>query len=63
MPGKTFAVKRDKYTGGKFSNDQVLVGRNADGTDKIILLVISKSQNPHCLKVCCVIMHIKSRFG
>lgn len=34
MPDEAFAAKRDKYTGGKFSNDRVLVKRNANDTEK-----------------------------
>lgn len=39
---KTFPVKRDKYIGGKFGKDQVLVGRNVDDKKQINLFVISK---------------------
>lgn len=48
MPNKTFAVKGEKCTGGKLSKDRVtvLIGGNADGTEKIKPLVIGKSRNP-----------------
>lgn len=41
MPGRTFTVKREKYTRGKFSNDRVLVGRNVETTHKKKLLFVN----------------------
>lgn len=52
MPSKTIAFKNEDCSGGKWSKERltVLVGANADGSDKLPLLVIGKSANPRCFK-------------
>lgn len=52
LPDKTMAFKEDKCYGGKKSKERitVLVGCNADGSEKLPLLVIGKSHNPRCFK-------------
>lgn len=51
-PNKTYTLKGEKCHGGKLSKERltVLAGCNMDGTEKLKLLVIGKSQNPRCLK-------------
>lgn len=53
MPNKTITtLKGEKCHGGKLSKERltVLVGSNADGSEKLDLLVIGKSKTPHCLR-------------
>jgi len=51
-PNKTMSVKGQQCHGGKLRKDRltVLVGANADGSDKLKPLVIGKSRNPRCFK-------------
>ncbi|XP_054706706.1 tigger transposable element-derived protein 4-like [Uloborus diversus] len=52
VPQKTLMFKGESCAGGKMSKDRltVLVGANADGSEKLPLLVIGKSKNPRCFK-------------
>lgn len=52
LPDKTLSFKGEACHGGKLSKDRitVLVGGNADGSEKLPLLVIGKSKNPRCFK-------------
>ena len=52
LPNKTLAFKKEPCHGGKHSKDRVtvLVGANADGSEKLPLLVIGKSKKPRCFK-------------
>lgn len=51
-PDKTMVFKKETVSGGKHSKDRitVLVGANMDGSEKLPLLIIGKSQNPRCFK-------------
>lgn len=51
-PQKTFAFKGERCSGGKHSTERItiLVGANMDGSEKLPLLMISKSANPGCFK-------------
>ena len=52
LPNKTLCFKNEPCHGGKHSKDRVtvLVGANADGSEKLPLLVIGKSKKPRCFK-------------
>lgn len=52
MPDRTFAYKGDACFGGKKNKERVtvLVGANMDGSEKLPLLMIGKSANPHCFR-------------
>lgn len=52
VPAKTLAFKGEKCSGGKLSKDRLtlLVGANMDGSEKLPLLMVGKSQNPRCFK-------------
>ena len=52
LPDKTLEFKKEPWHGGKHSKDRitVLVGANADGSEKLPLLVIGKSKKPRCFK-------------
>lgn len=52
LPEKTHAKKGSKCAKGKDSKVRVtvLLGANMTGTEKLELLVIGKSQSPHCFK-------------
>ncbi|KAM3915651.1 tigger transposable element-derived protein 4-like [Leptodactylus fuscus] len=52
MPNRTIAVKWEKCHGGKMSKERitVLVTTNADGSEKIPILVIGKYKKPRCFK-------------
>jgi hypothetical protein len=52
LPNKTLHFRNEKCTGGKQSKERisVLVAANMDGSEKLKLLVIGKSQNPRCFK-------------
>ncbi|KAM3936770.1 tigger transposable element-derived protein 4-like [Leptodactylus fuscus] len=52
MPNRTIAVKGEKCHGGKMSKERitVLVTTNADGSEKIPILVIGKYKKPRCFK-------------
>ncbi|XP_012938262.1 tigger transposable element-derived protein 4 [Aplysia californica] len=54
LPSKTMKLKGETCTGGKFAKNRltVLVAVNMDGSDKLPLLVIGKSQKPRCFKHC-----------
>lgn len=49
-PNKTLAFNNDSCTGGKNSKERVslLIGANADGSEKLPLLMIGKSAKPRC---------------
>ncbi|XP_049520395.1 tigger transposable element-derived protein 4-like [Dermacentor silvarum] len=52
MPEKTLAFAGDPCHGGKHSKERVtvLIGSNMSGTEKLPMLVISKSKAPRCFK-------------
>jgi hypothetical protein len=52
LPAKTLALKGEACSGEKKSKERlsVLLGANADGSDKLPVLVIGKSKNPRCFK-------------
>lgn len=52
LPKKTLAFKGEDCKGGKKSKDRltVLLCANADGSEKIMPVVIGKSQKPRCMK-------------
>ena len=52
LPNKTLCFKNESCHGGKHSKDRVtvLVGANADGSEKLPLLVIGKSKKPRCFE-------------
>ena len=52
LPDRTLSFKGEVCHGGKLSKERitVLVGGNANGSEKLPLLVIGKSKNPRCLK-------------
>ena len=52
LPSRTLAEKSDDCHDGKRSKERVtvLLGTNADGSDKLKPLIIGKSQNPRCFK-------------
>jgi hypothetical protein len=52
MPGKTLSFKGKQYSGGKKSKETaiVMVGCNADGSEKLPLFVTGKYLNPCCFK-------------
>ena len=52
LPDSTLAFKGETCHGGKRAKERitVLVGGNADGSEKLPLLVIGKSKNPRCFK-------------
>ena len=52
LPEKILEFKGTPCHGGKYSKERitVLVGANADGTEKLPLLVIGKSKQPRCFK-------------
>jgi len=52
-PGKTLKFKGHKCDGGKLSKDRIpVLFANADGTEKMKLLVTEKPKNPRCFKTC-----------
>ncbi|CAC5376698.1 Cell division cycle protein 23 homolog [Mytilus coruscus] len=52
LPDKTLEFKDVKCSGGKQSKERLtaLVCENMSGNDKLPILVIGKSKNPHCFK-------------
>ncbi|KFV93313.1 Tigger transposable element-derived protein 4, partial [Eurypyga helias] len=52
LPHNTFAFKGETCSVGKRSEERitVAVGANMDGSEKLPLLVIGKTKNPHCFK-------------
>lgn len=52
LPDKTLTFKEEPCHGGKHCKDRVtvLVGANADGSEKLPLLVIGKSKKLRCFK-------------
>lgn len=52
LPDKTMSFKKGSCQEGKKSKERltVLVGANMDGTEKLPLLVIGKSESPRCFK-------------
>lgn len=52
MPDKSLVYKDDKCHGGKRSKERIsiLACANADGTEKIKLLVVGKAKSPRCFK-------------
>lgn len=50
LPNKSLAFKGEKCHGGKYSKDRITVVPicNSTGTHKLPLIVIGKSQHPHC---------------
>jgi len=50
LPDKSLVMKCESYNGGKRSRLTILPRANMSGTDKLPLLVISKSAKPRCFK-------------
>lgn len=52
MPNKTMMYRNENCSGGKLSKERltILVGANANGTEKLPLMVIGKAKKPRCLK-------------
>lgn len=52
LPDKSLVLPKETCHGGKLSKERltVLVGANADGSEKLDLLVIGKSKKPRCFK-------------
>jgi hypothetical protein len=52
MPGKMLSFNGEQCFGGKKSKERgaVMVGCNADGSEKLPLFVMGKSLNPNCFK-------------
>ena len=52
LPDRTLSFEGEVCHGGKLSKERirVLVGGNANGSEKLPLLVIGKSKNPRCFK-------------
>uniref|UniRef100_H3AKX6 DDE-1 domain-containing protein n=1 Tax=Latimeria chalumnae TaxID=7897 RepID=H3AKX6_LATCH len=50
LPNKTLAIKRENCHSGKHSKECITVLANIEGSEKLKLLVISKSQKPRCFK-------------
>lgn len=52
LPDRSLSFSSEACTGGKHSKERVtvMVGANADGTEKLPLLVIGKAKNPRCFK-------------
>lgn len=52
LPKRTLSSKNERRCGGKLSKESVtvLVGANTDGSDKVQLLVASKSKTSQCFK-------------
>lgn len=52
MPDKSYVFKGEKCHGGKLSKERVtvLVAANADGSEKLPLLMLGKSPRPRCFK-------------
>lgn len=51
-PDKTMTFKGERCSGGKLSKERItlMVGANMDGSQKLPLLVIGKSEKPRCFK-------------
>jgi hypothetical protein len=51
-PNKTMMFRNEICSGGKLSKERltILVGANANGTEKLPLMVIGKTMKPRCLK-------------
>ncbi|XP_021706417.1 tigger transposable element-derived protein 4-like [Aedes aegypti] len=52
LPDKTFALQTESCHGGKYSKQRltVMCATNMDGSEKLPLFVIGKSQKPRCFK-------------
>ncbi|XP_045462162.1 tigger transposable element-derived protein 4-like [Harmonia axyridis] len=52
LPDNTLTFKNQKYHGGKISKQRVtlMIGTNMNGSEKLKLLLIGRSSEPHCFR-------------